>query len=165
MPYVENIRVVNNSPGGYDEYVRVTVKKSWYINDTEKDTELEPGNIDPGFESGWIIADETKESATYYYTKPLKVNEAAQLVNSIKIKNDVWDDVDVKFVKDSKNTLYDHYNYNNRKMRLDVEVDAVQAHNGEEAMLGAWGVNAKIAADGTITSVDGSTEVTPKIGE
>ena len=43
--YEENIRVLNDSPGGYDEYVRITIKKSWYNNQKMKDTELDPDNI------------------------------------------------------------------------------------------------------------------------
>ncbi len=43
------------------------------------------------------------------------------------------------------------YEYDGVTFMLEAEVDAVQTHNAERAMKSAWGVDAAVGADGTLT--------------
>ena len=156
--YEENVKVVNNSPGQYDEYVRVNVRKSW-VKGGVKNTELEPDTIVLDVASGWIIDDETEEGSIYYLTTPLAYGESAAFLEHIMIDNKVWDYVDTVEKEGEDGTIVNEYQYNDESFYVELRVDAVQAHNGAEAMLGAWG--AEVEFDGaTITSVNGSEAVT-----
>ena len=170
----EDLTVKNTSEGNYDEYIRVTVKKSWMkkpgILPEEptvkvirrgdstllKDTELNPNNIELGIEPGWIIDDVTEEQVVYYYTKPVPKDEAVKLINSIKINNAVWDDITVW---QDDNYLWNDYHYDDKYVSIEVQADAVQTHNAEEAMLGAWGVKAEVE-NNVLKSVNDSTTTT-----
>ena len=54
-------------------------------------------------------------------------------------------------------TIKDYYIYDGGSFYVDVKVDAVQTHNSESAIKGAWGIEAKCDAkdDGTIISING----------
>ncbi len=156
--YPEEVKVINNSPGKYDEYVRISLKKSWTSLGC-KDTDLNPDTIVLGLEKDWIISDKSEEGAVYYYTKPLKYEGEADFLDSITIDNKIWEQVKTVPVKGEDNIIVNEYRYNNESITVELRVDAIQAHNGAEAMLGAWGVDAKFDGD-TLISVDGSTEKT-----
>ena len=170
----EDLTVKNTSKGNYDEFIRVTVKKSWMEKELnlidvptvktiksgddsyKKDTLLDPNNIELGIEPGWIIDDETEEQVVYYYTKPVPKDKAVKLINSIKINNAVWDDITVW---QDDNYLWNDYHYDDKYVSIEVQADAVQTHNAEEAMLGAWGVKAEVE-NNVLKSVNDSTTTT-----
>ncbi len=156
--YEENVKVVNNSPGEYDEYVRVNVRKSW-VADGVKDTDLNPDTIVLDIADGWIVDDVTDEGSIYYMTTPLEYGQSAAFIEHIKIDNKVWDYVNT--VAQSENTVVNEYRYDDEAFLVELRVDAVQAHNGAEAMLGAWGVDAVISDNGEIQSINGSDDKTP----
>lgn len=168
--YVENVRAKNNSKGGYDEYVRIYLKKSW-VGMYGKDTNLDPKLIDIKLESGWIIDDDDPddEGAYYYYTRPLPAEDdpnteiderVAPFIKSVKIDNKIWDDVKLVNSTTDGKVVKNEYAYGDGyEFFIEVSVDAVQAHNGAEAMLGAWGVEAKFEGD-KLVSVNGSSETT-----
>ncbi len=152
--YPENVVVVNDSTGAYDEYVRVVVRKAWKDADGSKDTLLDPDLIELGVTSGWEAseADDTAEQDVYYYTSPLAPGDTVQFMDTLTINGKV-----TKYVKtvDGKTagTVVNEYKYDNKTFFVELKVDAVQAHNAEESILGAWGVNATVNEDGNITTL------------
>lgn len=156
--YDEKVQVVNDSPGEYAEYVRVNVRKSW-LSDGVKDTELDPDAIVLDIASGWIVDDVTTEGAIYYLTTPLEYNESAEFIEHIIIDNKIWDYVETVEKDGETGTVVNEYKYDNLSFYVELRVDAVQTHSADEAILGAWGVEAEFSGD-TITSINGTTTVT-----
>lgn len=132
--YDEQLFVSND--GSIDEYVRVTVYKYWVDsegNQIDKKTGLDPDFIQLEFVDGgdWKIdkAASTEERTVLYYQGILpKGGETSPLTKSVTI---------------SPKTLtvltYGKYAYEGVTFRLEAVVDAVQTHNGTQAMTGAWG--------------------------
>lgn len=164
--YDENVRVVNTSAGGYDEYVRVFVRTSWK-DANGKNTILDPKLINLEYADGWYTdttentdAEAHGEGYAMYLAKPLAYGESADLIKSITIDNEVL--TYVKTVggteKDGKisGVVTDEYQYNGKTFYVEIRVDAVQTHNAEDAILGAWGVHANVNESGVITSINGA---------
>ena len=154
--YDENVRVVNTSEGGYDEYVRVSVYKYWK-DGKNKDTFLDPKLIDLEVANGWYEdkTAETLERKVYYLAKPLAYNESHDLIKSVTIGNEV-----LTYVKtvdgDKTGVVVDEYQYNGKTFYVEIMVDAVQTHNAKDAILGAWGVHVEVDDNGVITSMNGA---------
>ena len=136
-------------------YVRVTLSRSWVKEDGTKDTALAPElirmNMDDGKEhNGWIVDPGAsgsgmpgayREQMVLYYTKPLEPGETTRSFNETL-------GIDYRIVQEL--VKENGSGYEDRNIKLEAEVDAVQAHNAKEAMKSAWGVDADIAADGTL---------------
>lgn len=148
--YSENLRVVNS--GEIDQYVRVTIYKSW-LKDGETKKDLYPSYIKLGYAPGWTVDENatTQERTVLYYTGgPLKPNgdhylkpvtnstasTAVPVIESITIDPAV-----------SGMSSDGTYPYQGCSFNVEVQVDAVQTHNAEDAILSAWGK--------TVTTVDG----------
>ena len=150
------MQVVND--GSYDEYVRVKVRRSWTDADGSKNTVLDPELIELGISSGWVedTTDNTAEGDVYYYTSPLAIGGLAQFIETITINNEV-----LTYVKtvdgDETGTVVNEYKYDGKSFYVEIDVDAVQAHNASDAILGAWGIDATVDDAGTITSINGKT--------
>ena len=150
------MRVVNTSEGGYDEYVRVYVYKYWQ-DGNNKDTFLDPELINLEVADGWYEdkTEETLERKVYYLAKPLAYNESHDLIKSVTIGNEV-----LTYVKtvdgDKTGVVVDEYKYNGKTFYVEIMVDAVQTHNAEDAILGAWGVHVEVDDNGVITSINGA---------
>lgn len=163
--YNEKVRIVNTSEGKYDEYVRVIVKKSWVNEDGTKNTTLNPEMIELPEADGWIEdeSEETTESKVYYYKNPIAYGKenAVDFLNTITINNKIMNYVTTEAKQSDdpkiKGTITNVYKYNGEAFYVEVRVDAVQAHNAEEALLGAWGVDATVNESGTITSINGES--------
>lgn len=171
--YTENLSVTN--PGEIDSYVRVIVYKSWKEAPAEgraagtySDTTLSPELIQLDGEdgmNGWVKdakasgngqEDENgiyRERLVLYYTKPLASGEESPLFNSTLA-------VDPKVMKEFSqtvtptkdgNVITTSYTYDGYSFNLEVEADAVQTHNAQDAIKSAWGVDVDIAADGTLS--------------
>ncbi|MBP5324190.1 MAG: hypothetical protein J6Y86_01680 [Pseudobutyrivibrio sp.] len=154
--YDENVRVVNTSEGGYDEYVRVYVYKYWK-DGKNKDTFLEPDLINLEVADGWYVdkTEKTRERQVYYLAKPLAYGESHDLIKSVTIDNEVL--TYVKTVDGEKTgVVVDEYQYDGKTFYVEIMVDAVQTHNAEDAILGAWGVHADVDENGVITSINGA---------
>ena len=48
-------------------------------------------------------------------------------------------------------TITTTYDYDGVTFNVEAQVDAVQTHNAEDAIKSAWGVDAQISADGTLS--------------
>lgn len=148
--YIENLRVENS--GEIDQYVRVTVYKYWEKNGV-KQKDLKPEYIELGLAKGWVADTDpgasTEERTVYYYTPgPLAAgsnekSNSADFVNSIRINPEVSRTVN------SDGT----YSYQGCNFKIEVEVDAVQTHNAEDAILSAWGKTVTVvdSASGRLT--------------
>ena len=159
--YDENVKVVNTSAGGYDEYVRVMVRRSW-VQDGVKSTYLDPSLINLEIASGWVedVTSSTEEGNVYYYTKPLKKDESALFIDSLMIDNKIVTYVKTVDATDDdgnviEGTVVNEYQYDGQSFLVELRVDALQAHNAEEAMLGAWGIDTTVDSNGVITSING----------
>ena len=161
--YNENVRIVNTSSGKYDEYVRISIKKSWANEDGTKNTTLDPEMIELPVADGWIedTSEETAEGKVYYYKAPVAYGEenAIDFLKTIKINDKIMNYVTTVQKKGDdpsiKGTIINEYKYNGESFFVEVRVDAVQAHNAEEAMLGAWGIDTTVNESGVITSLNG----------
>lgn len=161
--YSEQVQVINTSEGQYDEYVRIYLKKSWVNEDGSKNTTLDPALIELPEADGWIEdkSEETVEGKVFYYKRPIAYGEAIPFLNTITINNKVMNYVttEAKSGNDAniRGTITNVYKYNGEAFYVEVRVDAVQAHNAEEALLGAWGIDATVNESGTITSINGKS--------
>lgn len=121
-----------NEGEGIDEYVRVTVYRYW-TNGNGKAVNLNPDYIELNFltGNGWEEDTEasTAERKVFYYKDKLPVgDETAPFADKITINKAVATEI-----SNGK------YSYDDVSFHVKVTVDAVQTHNGTEAMKSAWG--------------------------
>lgn len=142
--YEENLSVRNS--GSIDEYVRVRIYRYW-MKDGKKVTTLSPDLIDLNFvnEGQWVKNPDDagvsgKECVELYYKGILPSGaESAAFVDSIRIDGRVATEAKVET---KGNTITTTYKYDGVEFHVDVEVDAVQTHNAQDAIKSAWGVDA-----------------------
>ncbi len=153
--YDEDVQIQNTSTGDYDEYVRVLVRKSWVDSKGDKDTRLDPSLIELNTTDSWVKLDSesTIEGEVFYCTKPLAKNETVQFLDSIEFSRDILNDVTTVDTEE-KGVVRNVYGYNDKTFEIEIRVDAVQAHNAEESILGAWGVHATVDSNGNITNIN-----------
>ena len=151
------ILTVKNS-GKIDEYVRVKVYKYWKSADGRKDVTKDPDNIVLTYQTnnGWIMDSEINESSSkerkvMYFTNILKTGEETPaFVTEFKVNNMIVTPVKKVDANDSKRIIYE-YEYDGAICCLEVEADAVQTHNADQAIKSAWGKDVAIAKDGTLS--------------
>ncbi len=148
--YEEKLSVQNS--GSIDNYVRVTLRKSWQDEEGKK-TELSPELIELEVleGSGWLIDESasTEERTVLYYTNVLPVGaETPAFTESISINPMVGTKV-IKTVEGDVVT-YEH-EYNGYKFVVEADVDAVQTHNAADAIKSAWGVDVAVSANGSLS--------------
>ncbi len=149
--YDEKLTVRNS--GTIDEYVRVRIYKYWTKSGSqEKVTTLSPSLIDLNLvnEGQWIKnpddvraieSGNEKECMELYYKGILPSgSETAAFADSVRIDGQVAADAEI--IRDGK-TITTVYKYNGVEFHIDVEVDAVQTHNAQDAIKSAWGVDAE----------------------
>ncbi len=162
--YPEKVRVVNKSYNKrtgeqHEEYVRVTVKKSWTNADKTKDTLLDPDLIELGIEDGWVECEDqrTREQRVYYLTAPLKGEGTKDFLKSITINDKVFQKVETKDYEENgikiDGTIINEYEYNGKAFYIEIKVDAIQTHHPEDAMGESWGVHVKVDDNGNITKI------------
>lgn len=147
--YDEVLRVRNT--GSRDEYVRVTIYKYW-IDADGKARDLTPDLIGLELdESGaWIVDEDasTEERVVMYYTGMLAAGEdSAPFATSLTIDGSLASKVTVE---EEAGTVTVSYDYNGVSFGLEAEVDAVQSHNAEAAILSTWGRSVTVA-DGILS--------------
>ena len=148
--YEEKLSVQNS--GSIDNYVRVTLRKSWQDEEGKK-TELSPELIELEVleGSGWVIDESasTEERTVLYYTNVLPVGaETPAFTESISINPMVGTKVIKTVVGDV--VTYEH-EYNGFKFVVEADVDAVQTHNAADAIKSAWGVDVAVSANGSLS--------------
>ena len=148
--YEEKLSVQNS--GSIDNYVRVTLRKSWQDEEGKK-TNLSPEliELDVIEGNGWVVDDSasTEERTVLYYTGILPVGaETPAFTESISIDPIIGTKV-IKTVEGGVVT-YEH-EYNGYKFVVEADVDAVQTHNAADAIKSAWGVDVAVSADGSIS--------------
>lgn len=130
--YAEELSVRNT--GDIDEYVRVTVRVYWVNSAGEeiKQTDLKPEYIQLGAPgAGWSVdeAASTPERTVLYYGSPVAAGgSTSSFATTLTI-----DPATLTALKGSE------YAYEGVTFKIDATVDAVQTHNGEDAMRSAWG--------------------------
>lgn len=124
--------------GTIDEYVRVSVYLYWEDADGNKLVDLDPSLINLSFVEGdgWTIdaAASTPERTVLYYATPIAPGEdTAPFTDKLMIDSKVL----ASATRDAEGN--DTMDYDGARFRVKVVADAVQTHNGEVAMTGAWG--------------------------
>lgn len=143
--YTEELRVENS--GSIDEYVRVRIYKYWTKGEGDnkkKVTTLSPSLIKLNLtnDGQWINPDKdlNKECTELYYKGILKSGDkTVPFADTIAIDGQIAEDVTITT---ENNIITTTYKYDGVEFHLDVEVDAVQTHNAQDAIKSAWGVDA-----------------------
>ena len=158
-PYSEEVKVVNKSDGDFPQYVRVVVIKYWTDKDGNKDTEANPDYIKLETVDGWAAEsnEDNAEETIYYYKKPLDKDCEAQLLKAISFDENVLDAYKSTTYDEDGNPLVTIKGYQDKYFKIEVRVDAIQDRHAEDAMLGAWGIDAQFDDAGNLISIDGDT--------
>lgn len=108
----------------------------------------------------------TPERTVLYYYKPLAVGEeTTNFTDSLTIKREIANKVTTTETETTTTagdetittkTNVSTYAYDGKQFHIDVEVDAVQDHNAEDAILSAWGRSVTITdtANGPVLTLD-----------
>lgn len=143
--YKEELSVRNT--GNIDQYVRVTIYRYWE-KDGVKQPEMDSDLIDlhlVNVGGAWTedVASRTEERTVLYYNSILGVGEAsAPFSDTLEIQDEgIEAEVSRETSTDENgNTVITtKYDYDGLEFVLRVDVDAVQTHNSEDAMMSAWG--------------------------
>ena len=103
----------------------------------------------------WEDDDPDDEIVQLYSIEPIAAGEALTAVEEMGVDSQIAKMVKQTYTKEGKTTtITTIYEYDGFYIGLDVDVDAVQTHNAEDAILSAWGVNAAGADDGAITGIN-----------
>lgn len=153
--YDEELAAVNE--GGYDEYVRVVVKKYWTDAEGNKINTLNPeliqltldGIVISDLNEAWVVdpaSAGTPEQVILYSTQPLAANGGSLMfANKLRIDESVIGeaakDTTEVTTEDGKTIFTTVYDVDGYSFNIEAEVDAVQDHNFVEAIKSAWGID------------------------
>lgn len=152
--YKEELGVRNS--GTIDEYVRVRVFCYWEDEEGNKRTDLDPAWIDLHLTGNGWLEDKTASTAerrVLYYDRILPSGDTAPLfADTLTIDDSLKAKVSETVVKEENGmkTIETKYDYDGVRFVLEAEVDAVQTHNAEDAIMSAWGVDVAVGADGVL---------------
>ena len=134
--------------GDYESYIRVTLTRYWknknngvkcYDADASQILlQLNGQNLQTNTDN-WIVdaTDSNSEVVYMYYKEPVKANEKTDhIIDKIVIGN-----------------IQDQNFYSNLELKVDVEVDAIQAAAAKDAMMAEWGLNVSFDDNGRISEV------------
>jgi|GEM_PF-3510713 hypothetical protein len=143
VTYNEVLKAQNvyHDGGTIPQYLRVTVYKSWTMKGTEtKLPELDPSLIQLHFVegNGWTIDHDasTDERTVLYYknvVNPVAENDASGFTPAFM--DSIYISPEVATLMDANGNLI----YQGAECHIKATVDAVQTHNAQDAMTGAWG--------------------------
>ena len=136
--YEEKLSVRNS--GSIDEYVRVIIYRHWEDKDGNRVTDMPPALIDLGLSGGGWIEDAsagTEERTVLYYTGIVPAGQQTPALS------------DTLTIKEETAVMLE--GHEGIRFVLEAEVNAVQTHNAEDAIKSAWGVDASIGADGSLS--------------
>ena len=143
--------------GSIDAYVRVIITKSWQrvpegSRFPEKVTSLDPEYIELEMleTDGWLKDESasTFERDVYYYTNILEADTSADLGYSFRINPEVAKEL---IQKNENGVITYEYKYADCQSVVEVEVDAVQVNNAEDAIKSAWGISVEVSENGTLS--------------
>ena len=144
--------------GSIDEYVRMTINRYW-VEVAEDGTEKKRLDLDPtlidihltNLDTDWILDETstTRERYVLYYNRILPAGEpTVPCTDTITISGMTANKVSQKIEKEGTHTtITTTYEYDGKEFRLEAEVDAVQTHNAEAAILSAWGRHVTVSGD------------------
>lgn len=139
--YKEELAVTNS--GTIDEYVRVRIYRSWKDKDGNKETSLSPELIHLNLVNTdkWIEKkSNSEECIELYYKGILPSGSTTELfADKIRIDGSIAEAVEVT---ENKGVITMVYKYDGVEFFVDVDVDAVQTHNAQDAIMSSWGVDA-----------------------
>ena len=151
-PYTEKLTVSNSAE--IDQFVKVCIYKRWVRTvdgETVPDTELEPAAINLNVISGsngWILdkSKTTKERTVLYSARPLKAGEMAKaFTDTLTLEGWVTGEAETKqWTEKGVSYTRTTYDYDDVSFIIEVEADAVQTHNAEDAIKSAWGVDVNV---------------------
>lgn len=131
------VRNVKKDEGTIPQNVRVTVYRYWEDGNGKR-IDLDPELIDLHFvtDGGWSIEPgSTAERTVLYYSDTLDPDDvSSEFADKLTIKPEVFNAV-TKLAGESE----EHFAYEDVTFKVKVIVDAVQTHNEQDAMMGAWG--------------------------
>lgn len=147
--YREELSLRNS--GKIDQYVRVRIFRSWVDEAGEKITTLSPALIDIHFLTDTWLLDEsasTPERTVLYYPYILAPGQETPLFSDTlrldsAIASSVREETQVR--EDGTIVIRAIYAYDGMRFCLEVEADALQTHNAEDAIRSAWGVDASVS--------------------
>ena len=138
--YDEKLTVKNS--GSIDEYVRVRIYRYW-MKDGKKVTTLSPDFIDLNLVNTdrWIKnPNNTPECVELFYKGVLPTGKETQpFADTVRIDGRLALEA---AVETKGNIITTTYKYDGVEFHVDIEVDAVQTHNAQDAMRSAWGIDA-----------------------
>ena len=141
--YKEELAVHNS--GNIDEYVRVRIYKYWMDKNGKKETSLSPDLIHLNLihTDKWIKGQtNSAERTELYYKGILPAGAKTELfADTIRIDGELAKSVEIHEDKET-HVITMIYKYDGVEFHVDVEVDAVQTHNAQDAIKSAWGVDA-----------------------
>ena len=142
----DEVLSVKNS-GNIDTYVRVIVTKNWLDKEKKKVpvTTLDPGLIELNYLDGWREDEtaSTSERTVLYYQDILSAGSEVAFADSLRINPDICKEL-TRTVNDDKTVYTYTYEYDGYSFQIAAEVDAVQTHNGKDAVKSAWGIDGSI---------------------
>ncbi len=155
VAYGEALTVRNS--GSIDEYVRVTLHKYWLDTNGDKLYELSPDLIDlhlVNVGDGWTLdqSSSTPERIVLYYDRILPTGDSTPaFTDTLTIDPAVATSVTQEIeTEDGGRTVVTTYDYDGVRFQIEVEVDAVQIHNAEDAIRSAWGRQVSVS-DGVLS--------------
>ncbi len=138
--YPEELAVQNS--GSISEYVRVSIYKYWKDENGAKMPNLSPDLIDLHLTgNGWLEDTEAKtaERTVLYYSSVLGAGQTSSLfADTLTVDGAVATKVKQVPSEDGK-TITAVYEYDGVEFCVEAKVDAVQEHNGQDAIWSAWG--------------------------
>lgn len=160
--YTEELSVQNS--GTIDQYVRVNIYRYWVKvaedGTEEKLRELSPDLIDLHLVNTdhWVEdkSSATEERMVLYYDSILPAGETSPLFcDTLTVSGVAAGHVtQTKTVReDGYTVITTRYDYNGVEFRLEVEVNAVQTHNAQDAIWSSWGREVAISPSGTLSLI------------
>ena len=164
--YTEKLQAQNTS--GYDEYVRIIIRKYWVDKTGKKSPVMDPALIKLAYRDGtnskaynddaWAVnpKEHTEESDTYYLKSVLgeENNTSAPLFNELSIDREVTNlaNIETTTTTTQEVTVITYsYDYDDFTFYIEADVQAIQTHNASDALKSMWGVNNVSAGNGTLT--------------
>lgn len=145
--YSEKLIAANKSD--HDQYVRMIIKKYW-SGESGKDSKLTPDMIEIRTGSDWQKCEKesTEEMEILYYKNKLNARGlSGSAIESIRINEGVLDVVAIETDTEQREgkTIHTYkYAFDGCSMVIEAELQAVQTHNAEEAIVSVWGNDAPL---------------------
>ncbi len=151
--YTKHVSIKNI--GEMDVYTRFMISKKWLDQDGNEQTDASADTIEVQLSNnGWFIdeSSSTPDRIVVYYPKIVKAGETIPFMESIKINEEIN-----KIAKEERidgaegTTIYTERVYDNCKVNIEINVDAIQTHEAVYAIKNTWGVDVNIDENGNLS--------------